>query len=303
MVTRLDVVTPATSDAFSFALSPDGRQLAFVANGEKGSQLWLRRFDQPTARPLAETERAIFPFWAPDSRAIGFFADAKLKRLNVAGGPPQVLAEAPQPRGGTWNSDGVIVFVPSANSALVRVAATGGTPTTPVTRLEAGQSSHRWPQFLPDGRVLFLMTLGQPETRGVYVASLDGGEPTRVLAGETAALYAPPGYLLRVSQGVLVAERFDAAKATVAGEPIPMAQDVAENDGTNRSALSVSAAGVVAYRGGATARRQLVWVDRMGKVLGAVGSPDEAAPANPQLAPDGQRVAVNRNCKGTLTCG
>ena len=113
VVTRLDVVTPPTGDAFSFALSHDGRQLAFVANGEKGSQLWLRPLDQVKAQPLAGTEGAAYPFWAPDGRAIGFFADGKLKRIDVlTGGTAQVLADAAVGRGGTWNPDGVIVFAP-----------------------------------------------------------------------------------------------------------------------------------------------------------------------------------------------
>jgi hypothetical protein len=142
------------------------------------------------------------------------------------------------------------------------------------------------------------MALGQPQTHGVYVASLDGGESTRVLASETAALHAPPGYLLRVSEGVLVAQRFDVARATVAGEPIPVAQAVGEDNGAFHSAFSVSAAGVLSYRAGAAARRQLVWVDRTGKVLGAIGPPDENALANLALAPGGQRVAVHRTVQG-----
>ena len=125
----------------------------------------------------------------------------------------------------------------------MRVAATGGT-AAPVTRLAAGQGSHRWPQFLPDGRrFLFLMATGQPDTHGIYVGSLDGGEPTRVMPAETAAAYAAPGYLLLVSQGVLAAYPFDAARATVAGEPMPVAQAVGTDDGTFHSAFSVSAAG------------------------------------------------------------
>ena len=127
VVTRLDVVTPPTSDAFSFALSPDGRQLAFVANGEKGSQLWVRPLDQVRAQPLAGTEGASYPFWAPDGRAVGFFADGKLKRIDLTGGAPQVLADVSTARGGTWNADGVIVFAPSTTDPLMRVAATGGT--------------------------------------------------------------------------------------------------------------------------------------------------------------------------------
>ena len=300
VVTRLDIVTPPTSDPFSFALSPDGRQVALVANGEKGSQLWLRALDQVTAQPLAGTAGASYPFWAPDSRAIGFFADGKLKRIELTGAAvSQVVADAPQGRGGTWNNDGIIVFAPTATSTgLMRVMATGGTPV-PVTRLAAGQGSHRWPQFLPDGRrVLFFVGLGQSQTNGVYVTSLDGGEPTRVLTGETAAVYAPPGYLLRVSQGVLIAHRFDAARAVVAGDPIPVAQRVGTDDGTFRSAFSVSAAGVLSHRAATGAPRQLIWVDRTGKTLGTIGSPDANTLSNPALAPDGQSVAVIRFLQG-----
>ena len=300
VVTRLDVVTPPTSDAFSFALSPDGRQLAFVANGEKGSQLWLRSLDQVTAQPLVGTDGAIFPFWAPDGRAVGFFADGKLKRSDLTGGAVHVLADAPAPRGGTWNSDGIVVFAPTGVDPLMRVAAMGGA-VTPVTRLAAGQASHRWPQFLPDGRrFLFLTALGQPQTRGVYVGSLDGGEPTRVMPAETAAAYAPPGYLLLVSQGVLAAYAFDATRATVTGEPLPVAQAVGTDDGTFRSAFSVSGSGVLAHRPGAGSRRQLVWVDRTGTIVGAIGQPDENTPATPALAPDGQRVAVARSVQGNI---
>jgi eukaryotic-like serine/threonine-protein kinase len=300
VVTRLDVVTPPTRDAFSFALSPDGRQLAFVASGERGSQLWLRSLDKATAQPLASTEGASFPFWAPDSRVIGFFADGKVKRVDLAGGAPQSLADAPYPRGGTWNADGVIVYAPSVADPLMRVAATGGT-AAPVTRLVPGEGSHRWPQFLPDGRrFLFLMATGQSQTQGVYVASLDGDEPKRVMPAETAAAYAAPGYLLLVSQGVLTAHAFDAGRTTVMGEPIPVAQDVGADDGAFHSAFSVSAAGVLAHRTGASARTQLVWVDRTGKVLGAVGQPDENNQGNPALAPDGQRVALSRGVQGNI---
>jgi Tol biopolymer transport system component len=300
VVTRLDVVTPPTSDAFSFALSSDGRQLAFVANGDRGLQLWLRPLDQVKAHLLVGTEGAEYPFWAPDGRALGFFADGKLKRIDLNAGTVQVLADAPQPRGGTWNADGVIVFAPSVINALMRVGANGGT-VRPVTRLAAGQGSHRWPQFLPDGRrFLFFVGQGQPETHGAYVGSLDGGEPTRVMPSEVAAAYATPGYLLLVSQGVLSAYPFDAARATVTGEPVPVAQAVGYDDGTFHSAFSASQTGVLAHRAGAGSRRQLVWSDRTGKTIGAVGQLDENGMANPELALDDQRLAINRTVQGNI---
>src|SRR5262245_39543 len=294
IITRLDVVTPPTSDAFPFALSPDGRQLVFVATGERGSQLWLRSLDKATAQPLAGTEGASYPFWAPDGRVIGFFAEGKVKRVDLGGGAPQSLADAPYPRGGTWNADGVIVYAPSIADPLMRVAATGG-PAAAVTRLVPGQGSHRWPQFLPDGRrFLFLMTTGQSQAQGVYVGSLDGDEPKRVMPAETSAMYVAPGYLLLVSQGVLTAHAFDAGRAIVTGEPIPLAQDVGADDGAFHSAFSVSAAGVLAHRTGASGRAQFVWVDRTGKMLGSVGQPDESSAGNPALAPDGRRIGISR---------
>ena len=128
LLTRLDVNTPPSTDEKpAFALSPDGRQLVFVATSNGVATLWLRSLDQADAQPLADTEGASFPFWAPDSRSVGFFADGKLKRLDLGRGGPVVLADAPYPYGGTWNRDNIIVFTPHTNGGLMRVAATGGT--------------------------------------------------------------------------------------------------------------------------------------------------------------------------------
>jgi Tol biopolymer transport system component len=300
--TRFEIATPPTSNPVSFALSADGRQLAFVATAEGAPRLWVRPLDQVTARPLAGTEGASYPFWAPDGRAIGFFADGKLKRIDLGSGDPQVLADAPSGRGGTWNRDGVIVFAPigvaGGVSPLMRVMATGGAPVA-VTRVAADQGSHRWPQFLPDGRhFLFLVAFGRPGTEGVYMGTLDGGEPMRVLAAPTAAVFAPPGALLWVRQGVLVSQRFDPANGMVTGEPIPVAQAVGSDEGVARGAFAVSANGVLAHRPGGGERRQLVWVDRAGVARGTEGPPDENGLSNPELAPDGRRVAVQRTVQG-----
>jgi hypothetical protein len=298
VVTRLDIVTPPTGDAYSMALSRNGRQLAYVANGDHGSQLWLRPLDQVAAQPLAGTEGAIGPFWSPDGRAIGFFAEGKLKRIDLSGGAVQVLADVSNPPGGAWGADGVILFTPSSTDPLMAIPATGG-PVTAVTHLAAGQAGHHWPQFLPDGRFLFVVSTGQPETYGLYVGSLDGGEPKRVMPGETQAAYAPPGYLLLVARGVLVAYPFDLASATVTGEPIPVAQGVAFC--CDRGAFSVSAQGILAYRGGVATRRQLTWIDRTGKVLGAVGAVDDAILSLPELSADDQRVAFIAPCRMSIS--
>ena len=300
LLTRFDILTPPTGDPVSFALSLDGRRLAFVATAESKSRLWVRLFDDVTPHVLAGTEGASFPFWAPDGKAIGFFADGKVKRIDLGAGTPQVLTDAPAGRGGTWSHDGVIVFAPNAFGPLMRVAATGGTAVA-VTRVAPGDGSHRWPQMLPDGRhFLFFMAFGRSEARGVYVGTLDGGESTRVLPAETAAVYTPPSALLLVQQGVLVALRFDPTRGTVSGQPIPVVQGVGSDPGVARGAFSVSATGVLAHRASGAQRRQLVWVDRAGTQRGAVTSPDENALGNPELAPDGKRVAVQRAVQGDV---
>ncbi len=297
-VTRLELATPPTSSSVSLALSPDGRQIAFVATGEGAPKLWVRRFDQASATALSGTNGATYPFWAPDGRAIGFFADGKVKRVDLSGGLPQTLADAPIGRGGTWSTAGVILFAPTANSGLVRIPDTGGTPAA-LTALNAGENSHRWPQFLPDGRhFLFRVAVGRLETRGTFVGSLEGGTPTRVLQDETAAVFAPPDLLLVVRQGVLVALPFDPVRAVVSGEPVPVAQNVGADITIERPAFTVSATGVLAHRSGGVQRRQLVWMDRAGRLLGTMGSPDDAAMANPALAPDGQRVTLQRSFQG-----
>ena len=183
-------------------------------------------------------------------------------------------------------------------AVLARVAATGGL-ATPVTHFSAGQTSHRWPQFLPDGRrFLFFVTSDRLDVQGVYVGSLDGAEPTRVMAADTAALFAPPDFLLLVHQDSLMAVRFDPVRGTVSGDTVPVAQSVGADTAVFRGAFTVSAAGVLAHRSGGSQRRQLVWVNRSGKVLSTVGPPDESALSTPEISPDGRRVAVNRNAGG-----
>ena len=291
-VWKLDVATPPTDQAASFAISPDGRQLAFVArDGASARTLWVRRLDRDTAQALAGTDGATFPFWSPDGRALGFFSGGRLKRIDLTGGMPQDLAPAPPlGLGATWKEDGTIVF--SQNQTLGQVNAFGG-PVSPVTEVLTGQTSQRWPHSLPDGGLLYFIQSGVPDSQGVFFVKL-GATPTRVLDGAAAARFVPPDWLLVVRQGVLSAFRFDPQRGVISGDPLPIAQGV--NVFQNLGVFSVSPAGVLAYRlGNARQTRQLTWVDRAGKVLGVVGqSNDDATPANPEISPDSLRVAVNR---------
>jgi eukaryotic-like serine/threonine-protein kinase len=234
-ITRLDVVTPPTTEPFGFALAPDGRQLVFVANGDNGSELWLRRFDQVGAQALPGTLGGTYPFWSPDSRSVAFFADAKLKRLDVAGGAVQTIADATAGRGGTWNRAGIIVFSPSGNDVLMRVSAAGGSMMPAMKRQTPSTSAYGlFPQFLPDGN-RFLFLGGAP--MGIYIGAIDGNEPTRLLQADTAALFAPPDQLLLVRQGVLMAQHFDPDQGSAVGDAMPIAQSVgASTVGANRSA-------------------------------------------------------------------
>jgi len=159
-------------------VSPDGRQIAFVAHEIGGpDSVWVRSLDSQAARALPGTDgvpaSSLEVFWSPDSRSIGFFAGGKLKRIDLSGGPPLVLADAPDARGGTWNQEGIIVFAPNADGPLSRVSATGG-PPAPVTKLRAAQSGHRWPIFLPDGRHFLYLSRTSPQFRNstTDVASL-----------------------------------------------------------------------------------------------------------------------------------
>ena len=279
------------------AVSPDGRRLAYATVDAAGTQqLWVRPLDSVAAQPLPGTEGAAFPFWSPDSRFIGFFAQGKLKTVDASGGPPSTVCDASEGQGGTWNRDGVIVFAPSGTTSLARVSAAGGAPTA-VTALDTArrETGHLWPQFLPDDRhFLYLAQSQEREQHAIYVGSLDGGEPRRVLSTDVRAGYAPPGYLFFVREGSLMAQSFDASRLELTGEPIRVAEGIAANPfQTGRTTFSSSGNGVLAYRtgtiGGVETTR-LLWFDRSGKQLGPVGP--SGLYASPKLSPDETRLAV-----------
>jgi hypothetical protein len=242
-----------------------------------------------------------FPFWSPDARSIGFFADGSLKRVDVDTGLVRVLTAAPEGRGGTWNRDGTILFAPNAASAIFSVPAAGG-QVVPVTHVDGAKAvGHRSPYYLPDGRHFLYYVVGGSEYRTVYVGSIASGESGSaqvILTGADAgALYSPSGYLLYVRQGSLLAQPFDAARLTLAGEPVPLAPQVAT--GPNMAAVSVSANGVIAFRPGeALGRRQFTWFDRTGTQLRRIG--ESGFFVDPTVARDGRFLAFRREVDGDI---
>jgi serine/threonine protein kinase len=287
---RLEVNTPSTDDPVSFAISPDGRRLVFSASNEGKSQLWVRPLDSLAAQPLAGTDGARFPFWSSDGASVGFFADSKLKSTDIVGGAPRVLANAAFGKGGSWNRDGTILFAPLGVGPLFKVLATGGEPVA-VTRLKTGELSHRFPQFLPDGRHFIYFVQGGPG-QGVYAGSLDGGSSKRLANADAAGVVSPSGFLFLPRQTTLFAQAFDFKREELSGNPFPVAEQVVFSDwAAGFSATS----GIVAYRTGSVRlTTRLAWLDRSGKDLGEIGAPDVGIWADVELSPDGNRVAVNR---------
>jgi serine/threonine protein kinase len=298
---RLEITTPPTADLFSLAISPDGRSIVFSGISEGRPRLWLRSLDSLVMRPLEGTDFASYPFWKPDSRSIGFFADGKIKRIDLSGGLPQVLANASNARGGTWSGKGTILFSSAGAGSILRIPETGGEPFR-LTQLGQQQVSHRFPSILPGGDHFLFYTLGRPEVSGIYVASIDGSKVERLLDADTAARYAPTGQLLFVKQGTLFAQDFDVTRRTLSGEPFPVAEQQIARDplSIQYAALSISEAGPIVYRTGSTGvPRQMTWFDRSGNELQRIGAP-ETTSMNAVVSADGRRVVIDRTVQGNV---
>ena len=272
-------ILPPEKASFSddFAISPNGRQIAFAANTGQDASLWLRQLNALTARPLSGTEDAVKPFWSPDSRSIGFFARGKLRKIDLAGGPAQILADATMPHGGTWSRSGVMVFGPRIG-ALFTVPANGG-EASPLAHLDRLKPDS--PSFLPDGRHFFFSLLDHQS--GVYVGSLDSKEVKQVLHRGLAIGYSPPGYLLFLLESALMAQAFDAGNLSTSGEPFVIAE--------HAGAASVSASETLVFTNPIANRTHLVWVDRNGKQISEAAPPGDYSDV--ALSPDGRQVAFN----------
>jgi serine/threonine protein kinase/Tol biopolymer transport system component len=299
-VMRLSVPLPAGAVIVpheirtDLALSPDGRHVAFVLTTEGRTQLWVRSLDASEPRALAGTDGAYSPFWSPDNRFIGFAADGRLKKIDPAGGPPSLICESRLEGVPSWGRDGTILFTKSLDG-IYRVSAEGGAPTR-VTRLDQsrGETNHLWPHFLPDGeRFLYFSTSGIPEEQGarrnIHVATLDGGEQRLLFQADSRVEYVPPGYLFFVREGSLVAQSFDAKTLRLTGEAVSIADRVHYFRSAANAGFSASQVGVLAYHAGASTSR-LVWFDRRGNEIGAIGTP--GVYGSVRISPQGKQVAV-----------
>jgi serine/threonine protein kinase/Tol biopolymer transport system component len=281
------------------ALSPDGGRLAYCAHSGMGAdRLWIQALDSGEARALEGTEGASQPFWSPDGRSLGFFAHRKLKRVGAEGGPVVTLATAINPRGGTWNATGTILFSPNHASPVFRVPAEGGVATA-VTRLDraAGEATHRYPEFLPDGRHFLYLARGGGAGAGeepvVYAGSIDAPGRKAVVKVASNVAYAS-GHILFMRQGILVAQPFDPGKLATRGEAVSIAANARMDERYSRGTFSVSTNGVLAYQTGKLLRRDVLRrYDRSGQVLDTLGEPttffDDGSPT---ISPDGSRAAV-----------
>jgi len=295
-------ILPPEQSSFAFigdhtgpvTISPDGSRIVFASLGPDGKQmLWLRPLSETSGHSLPGTEDAGYPFWSPDSRFIGFFAGGKLRIIDAAGGPGQVLCDAPDGRGGSWNQQGTIVFAPILNGPLYRISSGGGTPAQ-VTELDPAEqeNSHRWPQFLPDGRhFLFFVRSRQATLSGDFIGSLESKEKKLLFRNLSNAVYAMPGFLFFMRENTLMAQPFDSKQLSASADAVAIAQDVLVNAPYSRVVLSVSDNGIIAYGGGGKSEpSRLRWLDRTGKQVGNVG--DASTYANPRLSPDGTKLAV-----------
>jgi serine/threonine protein kinase len=276
-------------------LSPDGASIAFTASGANGKPaLWVRPMNSLEAHALPDTQDAIFPFWSPDSHSLGFFADSKLKTIDLNGGSAQVVSEAQLGRGGAWGPGGVIVFSPNPTAPMMRVSVTGGT-AAPITKIDGDQfTSHRWPFFLPDGKHFLYVAIHHDPSKSanntLYYASLDGRENRPMFRSQSNAVYAS-GFLLFARGDQLMAQPFDPDKGTLSEEPRSVAKGIMNDVSTWHMDASASGDGLLVFGSGGMADLQLIWMDRDGKQITTIA--DKFTNLQfAQISPHGERIAL-----------
>ena len=300
---RVIVSSIVSPDATSFvagipvvALSPDGSRVAYVTRGPGGSGLWVRPIDAAKPTLIATSDDANCPFWSPDSRSVGFYANGHLKKVDVAGGDIEVLAPMRECLGASWGADGAIYYVPDRYASIHRLPASGGEPATiAIHGAEGSKRITSSPSLLPDRRHV-LYTVNESwqgsQNNGIFVATLDGRDEKRLLPVLSNARYVEPGWLVYGKDGALRAQKFDARQLALAGEPFALVDDVQYIGFYQTHIFSVSDSGLLAYvQGKGSIARQLTWVDRKGAVLGTVGKPGNYF--SPRISHDGRRIAFD----------
>ncbi len=275
------------------AVSPDGKTVAFTASGKGSTLLWVRPMSGLNAQPLTGTENAQFPFWSPDSRYIGFFADGKLMKVDQSGGPPVVICDA-SGVGGTWNDHGEILYAPEGNG-LFRVSAGGGIPKQ-VTFLDSSsnESSHRWPSFLPDGNHFIYVALRvHDEAVMAYMLSLADTTKVKVLSSDANVVFASPSGVLFLKSRTLMYQKFDIGAGHLVGDPKPVAVDVGLVPRLALGDFSYSVANVLTTGGGRSVNRQYAWFDREGRQIGTAGPPGNYFDI--ALSPSGTQAAIQKS--------
>ena len=272
------------------AASPDARSIAFVLDENGKANLWLRRLSEETPVRIADSEGATYPFWSPDSQMIGFFAKGKLRIIPITAPAAQTICDAPDGRGGTWNSKGTILFSPSEKGGLYTVSL-ADRRARPLTHPQATTfESHRWPTFLPDG-THFLYTSMFAQEPGIYLGSLDGSPSTRVLPDISNAGYAPPGFILLARDKSLIAIRFDYQTRILSGPDLKIADRITIR--SSYASFATSGPGLIAYSAMGFLRDQMLIYRRNGKVTEALQMSDQHSLAEPAASPDGRYVLLD----------
>ncbi len=288
----------------TIAVARDGSRLVFGAREPGGPvMLWMRALGDAKAETLPGTEEAQLPFWSPDGRSVGFFANGELKRIAISGGPPEALAATPDPRGASWGADDRIVFAPDHHGPLMQVSASGGKATSATTLNEQRrEGTHRWPWFLPDGRHFLYYSSGSSgrEPGDLFVGELGSSNVKRITESSSLAVYASPGYLVFVRGSTLVAQAFDPDRLELRGEAAPLGVDLPSTSWTTgQRALSASFDGTLSWYTPPRAWGQPVLVDRRGQDLGRLV--ESGSWTGPRLSPDGRRLVMSRATTSTPT--
>jgi eukaryotic-like serine/threonine-protein kinase len=296
------------SNSGNVTVSPDGTHVAFVAStsGSAAPALWVRSLSTDDARPLPGTAGVSYPFWSPDSRKLGFFAHGKLKTLDIAGGLPNVIADAPNGRGGSWCDDGTMLFTPQGGGSISKVPAQGG-QAVGLTKLDAsrGEDAHYWPVCLPGSqKFLYFVRSTQADNGGIYLWRVDGtGSPIRLVSALSSGLYAPPangepGELIWARDTDLFAQPLDVDAGTLRGDARKIASGVRVEESQRQLMAGVSTSGVLVWATARAALSRFAIYDRTGHRLGTLPI-DPGKLLQAAFSPDGTRLLFTRPENGT----